>query len=442
MSMHDWSRIDAEVTGLLAAWRRGLTQLRRDASGAEEADNPLDSRWLDRDRIAELAELDDPLARALVTWLTVLWSASRSWDDRADIAAMWRAAHRVDHADAPLSLSALRDGMFSAATDAERQRHTAALLRLSGPLSDRTIAALERRFEDEQKLPDALRFGAVEGVERAQLGSICLRFLERSDELAETMRRGFVSGLHAALGRDASEGWPAKLTTRWIGDVFEGTGLTHGLRLGPVSLPRLWGATSFARALGGFGMAVLDAGRPAQLPRALHQHPAGSRRQVRYALFASIIAEPTFAQRMLGLSRGRADHQRRGIARAMLASLRVDALRVLALAALHEGRDRAHEQLAEVSARCFDQPLPAPFYGVVPRLRSGDGAAFVGALCAAEQRALLIDAYDEDWFRNPRAIEMLRDEDTRPLPADPTIGEARLSALLDATLAHFQRSVE
>ena len=49
--------------------------------------------------------------------------------------------------------------------------------------------------------------------------------------------------------------------------------------------------------------------------------------------------------------------------------------------------------------------------GVVPELRATDGSRLVGYVLAASGRTWLFDHFDEDWFRNPRAVEWLLDDD-------------------------------
>jgi hypothetical protein len=59
----------------------------------------------------------------------------------------------------------------------------------------------------------------------------------------------------------------------------------------------------------------------------------------------------------------------------------------------------------------------------------------VGAVLAASHRDELVDAHDEDWFRNPRAIDRLRHENAAPAGEPPTEEEAgRALSLLVARL--------
>jgi hypothetical protein len=52
--------------------------------------------------------------------------------------------------------------------------------------------------------------------------------------------------------------------------------------------------------------------------------------------------------------------------------------------------------------------LPARWAGALYRIHFDDGQRFAGLLAAATWQRQLLETHDEDWFRNPRAIEELR----------------------------------
>jgi hypothetical protein len=84
---------------------------------------------------------------------------------------------------------------------------------------------------------------------------------------------------------------------------------------------------------------------------------------------------------------------------------------VLTAQALRDGVRAARERHRDIGEAVLGGIGPE-LCGVLPTLRSGDGAALCGSLLSALRRRELIDRYDEDWFRNPRAIAELRHEDT------------------------------
>src|SRR5262249_38881735 len=145
------------------------------------------------------------------------------------------------------------------------------------------------------------------------------------------------------------------------------------------------GAASFARALGAFGAALAHEGA-ARGFFALAHAPFDLRKARRAALFAGLAADPIFFTRALGLGRGRARDQARGVARALLISLRLDAARVLLRGALSLPRREREARFEEITAAALGVPIPPSLAGVVPRLGPDDPARFAGALLAARDR--------------------------------------------------------
>ena len=122
--------------------------------------------------------------------------------------------------------------------------------------------------------------------------------LRQTADVAAEAPAGLIARARIGVGAAADEGWPARLTRRWMAEVFGGVTLGEGLdvRLGP--LPEAWGALSFARALGMLATAVLDA----------------SQTQI-YALFfaqAAARPSPTCPARPLRLDRARASFRSAG----------------------------------------------------------------------------------------------------------------------------------
>ena len=76
--------------------------------------------------------------------------------------------------------------------------------------------------------------------------------------------------------------------------------------------------------------------------------------------------------------------------------------------------------------------LPPSAAGALFALGVEDEQALVGELLAVERADALVEAHDEDWFRNPRAIEQLRAE--ARLPPRTTLDAERLGPALSRTL--------
>src|SRR5690606_9827146 len=127
--------------------------------------------------------------------------------------------------------------------------------------------------------------------------------------------------------------------------------------------------------------------------------------------------------------------QAREAARALLVSLRLDAARVRlahGTVLLQAARARA-DRFEEETALALGAPIPGALAGVVPSLGPGAAVRLAGALLAARDRRELVERFDEDWFRNPRAAEAIRGEDG-VLPPSPRVAAAALEAGLEDLL--------
>jgi hypothetical protein len=231
------------------------------------------------------------------------------------------------------------------------------------------------------------------------------RFLERTDDLARSLRRESAAEpeavLHAVVARDAGDGWPARLAPRWLQETF-GPGL-QGLALELPPLPQAAGASSFARALVLFGQAYRRACAPRSMPFALAFEPwfSGAHR-VGYA-FGSLASDPAFHQRALGLGSRRAGAQARSLARTALFEARLVAARLILEA---EGAPR--DAFEDVTARLFGAALDGRLRGAWPAARDDEPARWLGLVGAPALVRELREAHDTDWFRNPRAWAHLR----------------------------------
>jgi hypothetical protein len=423
--MLDWMALDRELAAAVAAWRRAA----RDAD-----EDGFDAAILDPDRIGEIAEQPAPFGPAYAAWLRELDEERAGWSDRIAIVRAWAEPRPMPERDRDklVSLAALRRDLLAvSASVAVRESAERALAAHAGPLSDLVVAAVERRFERQPGAVDVALAPPGLGARLAEL------VLAKSDALARDLLPGGVAGVvQAAMAPGAEEGWPPRILPRWLADVVRPSGLLAGLRVDIAPRLEALGPSSFARALGSLGVAVLAAGRPASVPLALHRHPRGSRRDERFALFASIAAEPVFARRVLGHGRERAKSHARAMATAALAWLRLEALGVLCFDALASGRAAARDRLVESGAAVFGSPPAPSLLGVLPSLRARAAPRLVGAVLAAPRRAELCNRHDEDWFQNPRAAEELRHEDTLPF-ADDALELHRLERALDRVVAEL-----
>lgn len=218
------------------------------------------------------------------------------------------------------------------------------------------------------------------------------------------------AALSIAVARDAPEGWPARLQLRWLLDTFPG--FTTGLRLDVGPLPTALGASSFARALYGFGHALRTAGPSPSLPFALARDRNAADAHRFGAVFASLAASRDFQARALGNVARVAGDQARTVARSLLFSARIEAARFVL----------AHEpdRFEEITDALFGAALPSSLAGAWPPVPDDLGARAIGLFTALPLARELVDRFDADWFRNPRAKTFLRARASAPAWDDAT----------------------
>jgi hypothetical protein len=425
---------DVEVARVSAAWRWGLYGLRR--KPVAELEGRAVSPFVGHEELLELGEdfsrASDELSRAIGGWCAALALERSFWSARVEIARARRTPRENPRLDVALSLGELFDVLLREPSPSRRERFAAALPELAAEPGELAVRLLLRRVEREEAA-----FLAVDG-EPELAARLARRLLAGSDDLARVRPCGSLAhALRATLAADG-EGWPARISPRWIASVFGDTRIGRGLTLREPALPPPLGAMSFARALGVFGAMLQEASRPRTLPFSLHLPVKSSRRRTRFALFASIITEPAFLTAVLGLGRDRALAERRGLAHALLTGLRIDCARVLVADAFLRGEAAGREAHAELGERVHGEPPPPEACGAIPELWPADAAGLVGVVRAAAEREALVERFDEDWFRNPRAIDSLRAADEQAAPSTTSAGlEAaadRLVAILEAAV--------
>ncbi len=424
--------LDREVARAASALTEARIRLARaPLDDLADAPSPLEAhrRVSTRATFAELGEVVGPgatLAAPLRAWIHALTLDRVLWRDEVRRAAAWRAptisvgeTGIAPFTDSPraLLLRMLRE------PDAARRRVLAsALARGAGAVHDAARVLAERRAEASRLLGAAPDHLEIPVDPPAALGALACRFLTDTAALLPS-HASWSAALSSATGSAFGEGWPAHLTPRWLHDLFGKSTLTEGLRLSIDNLPAPLGASSFARALGAFGAALADADGP-RASFALSRAPFDLRRTRRSALFAALAADPVFATRALGLGRGRARDQARGVATALCLALRIEAARVLCRGALSLPDGERASRFEEHTAVALGVPIPAALAGVVPRLGPADAVSFAGALLAASDRRTLVERFDEDWFASPHAALAIREEDSEVMP--PVAPEAAL----------------
>lgn len=427
--------LDREVARAAAELDRARLVLARDPASAE---SPLAThrRVSSRETFLELAEAKGPLVAPLRAWVSTLTLERVLWSDTVRLASAWRAATIPVEGPGLLAfLGAPRDLLLRVLREAEptRRRFFAdALAGGAAPVADAARRLADRRAEAARLLGVDLDAVEIPIEPGAALTLIAERVLADTAPFFEE-RGPWDASLSRGVGRSLGEGWPARLRARWLFELFHVGPLVEGLSLDLGPLPESLGASSFVRALAAFGAALADADGPRAF-FVLARAPFDLRRARRSALFAGLAADPIFGARALGLGRDRARDQARGVARALVVSLRLDAARVLLRGAL--ARPGAGVCFEERTAEALGAPIPRALAGVVPRLGPGDPARLAGALVAARDRRSLVDRFDEDWFKSPHAALAIREEDGSVPPS-----HLAPAAALEAGLAELVRVV-
>ena len=377
----------------------------------------------------ELEGAKDPLAAPMRPWIARLTLDRVLWADQVRLAAAWNAPsiHVEEPGLPPLTTSprALLARVIADPEPARRRTLADALARGAGPAADAARILAERRAEAARLFGADLDALEIPCEPRASLASIAERVLVETAPALRSASR-WDEALFTSLAREAGEGWPSRMSARWLFDLFHAGPLLEGLRLDLPPLPASIGAASFARALRSFGAALAREDGPRSAPFVIAHPPVDARVERRAALFAGLAADPVFTARALGLGRDRARDQARAVARALSLSLRLDAARVLCRGALVLPGRQGATRFEERTFDAIGAPIPAALAGLVPRLGPADPARLVGAVAAARDRRALVERFDEDWFRSPHAAQAIREEDAA-VPASPSIAEATLS---------------
>ncbi len=441
---------DRDAAGADAAWTRWCGRLKTEPGSAKN-EEPL-GQWRHvagrnaYDEVGRLAPTlaDAPWREALRRWTFELTLRRTSQDLRVSwaLAAAEPAARLHIDRPRPISYAEAWDELLGE-TEPERIAAFLDAAAQRGP----TLAAFaremaQRRVEVAARLELAHPFALATSMTNEALRSAALSVLKVTADLASSLGRearrsgspNAVPGLLGAKVLDAPEGWPSRLTKRWLEEMFGD--LARGLAL-KVAVPRALGAASFARALGGFGYALRVAGVSRSLPFALAVDPYFVDAH-RYALvFAALPASPAFQRRTLHNVARIAQAQARRLAAAALFETRSIAVRALLSDEMQSPRVDAFEEL---SASLFGGPLPAGLVGAWPRARGDEWVRLLALLTAAPLAEELVDRFDDDWFINPRVVTYLRARASAPardaldLEPPPATAAAHLGARFEQAL--------
>jgi hypothetical protein len=411
----DLLSLDRDVARGWAALARWRSAVARDPE-AHADDEPLDPvrRVAGKSTWDALRALSPPAAElslrdALLPWVGALTIARLVGEDDVAWARAAADARIPFHVEPPRLVSwrqAWR-GVVTARSAAEAALWLAAAGDAGDALEPIARARAEKRVEIARRLGREHPWDLLDVGPAATLRAAARRLLDATDDLSRAIWKGARGGaaevLHGAVGREAGEGWPARLTRRWREELF-GAALA-GLKVEPPPVPVALGAASFMRALYDLGFATRLAAAPSAMPFALAREP-GARAAHRLGfVFAGLAPDPEWQVRALGLGRRTALRQARVLARTALLDARLHAARLLLAGDLGPV---PRDLFGELGERLFGAPLDPRLRGAWPGARDDEPSRFVALVESLPFTEALRDRFDADWFRNPRAWAHVR----------------------------------
>lgn len=379
------------------------------------------------DQLAEHLPPEDPLRLPLLRW------TFRLTQERVHHAWITLSHHRryqeqhpvLEPLRAKLTLSQMLRHLLTDAAE-RREAWLAALAEHSAPVFEAETTLWQRRAEVTRRLgythPDQLEAATPDA------GAIALATLEATQECAHDALPSGAGWLTAVLRPIEALRFPTHLNQRTLAGWFRRTRFLDDLRLPVWPLPAPIAPASFVRALDELGQAWRRAAAPTQQPFVIACDPYGLDECRHGFALAQLLLSPAFLHRHLDCARNRVRDVRRQLAVIYLAELRWRALKVLLRKPALDGASAWKEQHQELTSRVLGRELPAAAAGLLPRLDPQDPQRLLGALQGAALQRRLREIYDEDWYRNPRAIDQLRSEAARP-PAVTVEPETALQAL-------------
>jgi hypothetical protein len=391
----DLARTDRDVARAHAALVRWHARLDEDPENDEE---PLAAfrHVAGKRAYDQLVQVGGLHAAALARWVAHLTAARVTRDQDVEWARAARA-REAKYALGEARLVSWREawrGVVRAEAEAEARAFWDAAAERAGVLAPIAKERAARREEVARRL----------GIAEPSVAPFAEALLAKTRDLWRAVDGG--DAIKTALAKDAPEGWPARLAPRWLLEVFRP--FTAGLRLDLGPLPEPIGAASFARALAAFGRALRVAGHAPSLPFAIARDPAFVDSHRFAYVFGALAADVAFQQKVLGNVARVADLQSRVVTKTLLFEARLSAMRVLVT------KEREEELGHEVLGR------GVRFRGAWPRARDDEPSRARALATALPFARELVDRFDVDWFRNPRAVTFVRARASAPAWEEPT----------------------
>ncbi len=411
--------VDRRLRDAARSWRSFHAAL-REGRGVDHAFEHR-GRFVSLELLSELADArGEPLGEALLRWALAIHEAHALLDaERAHAQAVRVERHALDAPER--GEFTLRELLGHALANLKGQRHAFldVVVERAARATDRAVRWAERRVEVREQVSSTLGGLPLDEADLPGKESVdaARRWLEQTNDAWGSLGVSTLEQvLEVGLGRDSRAAWPALVSQRAMAELLrEGRWAEHVVAGAAAPLPAL-GAASFLRGLWRFGATLSTSLAGGRGPFVLAEDPYGLARATFGALFAGLPGSESFARRELGVSSAASIDHRRTLARVLLIASREAALRVLLRAPALAGRKQLEQSYPELTHAVLGVELPKAAFGVLFTPRPGDAQRFAGILLAVELDAHLIEAHDDDWYRNPRAVEELRE--TARLPAN------------------------
>ncbi|GEM_PF-951957 len=379
------------------------------------------------DRIRSLPE-DLPLREPLLHWAFRLAEARVNAELERQLAMAWRTeALRIDQ---PRPIETTRADLLARVLSDGVARST--WLELLGQHLDGLTQAVSLLWQRREELAQRAGFANLAAATHpiADLQNHVTQWQLRVKAAAEqAWGRDPLSAITAGLANQANRGWPARLGAHSVVALLGSRGWLARVVREP-RWPQLIGPTSFLRALHAFGCELASAWATNAYPFVLaHRAGRGAGQRLGF-LLAGLVTNLAWQRRVLGLHADQAREQVRALANALLFAGHGLCLKVLLARAATQSASALQQAHGQYLIEVFGFELPRAFAGLVPRLDTDDAHALIGFWMGLAEHERLRQAFDVDWFRNPRAIETVLEQSStiEPAPLDATTLERHQAA--------------
>ena len=323
----------------------------------------------------------------------------------------YRETHSLqDPEPYPLSCSELLHNLL--ANKEQRTDWLEALAPVSGATSTAFSHLWQRRLEVSRRLklqsPDDIELPSERTPAIAD--DVLLTTSDARDSLGELNSERW---LDTSLGSEATRGWPTKLSERHIASWFREARFLEGLDINTGPLPTCYGAASYLRVLELLGAAFRRAIAPKIHSFVVCHDPYGLEEQTYAWIFARLLTNPAFIQRRLGIDRRNQDDHLRILHNALLFEARSRAVKVRLREPAHQGVASFREAFEHDMHEHIGWHVSQDLAGVLLRPTANAGQALAAVVLGEQKYRSLVQEQDEDWFRNPRAIDQMRSEGLR-----------------------------